>query len=610
MAYLPIENYGVIGDCHTVALVGLNGSIDWLCFPKFDAPSVFGRILDDQKGGFFQIAPTEDGLQAKQMYLPDTNILITRFFSSSGLAEITDFMPVEDDIHHTWNHRVLRRVEMIKGSLTFKMVCQPAFNYARNNHEVEQSENQVVFRSRDLALGLSSQTAMQVKDKAAISEFTLQSGECVTFMLHRVEEGGGHAEKSLDPEEADQIFQNTIDFWRTWLDQCTYKGRWRELVYRSALVLKLLTYAPTGAIVAAPTTGLPEAIGEGRNWDYRYTWIRDASFTCYALLSLGFEQEAGRFIAWVEARCRELDPKKGGLQIMYGIDGRHDLEEELLDNLSGYRDSRPVRIGNAAYKQVQLDIYGELMDSIYLYNKYAEPLSYDMWCYLAELMDWLCDNWQRPDNGLWEARSGKQSYVYSRFMIWVALDRSMRIAAKRGLPANIDKWRETRDEVYKEVMDNGWNEKLNAFVQYYGSDILDASSLLIPIVKFMGPTDPRMISTLDQILKDLTYGSLVYRYKLKQGAKDGLEGQEGTFSLCSFWLVDCLTKAGRLDEARLKLEKMFSYSTNLGLYAEEIGTSGEMLGNYPQAFTHLGLISAAINLDQALNNGKYNRNRQ
>lgn len=609
MAYLPIESYGVIGDCHTVALVGLNGSIDWLCFPKFDAPSVFGALLDDRKGGYFQIAPAKDGLQAKQMYLPDTNILITRFFSPDGLAEISDFMPVEDDTHHTWNHRLVRRVEMIKGSLPFKMVCQPAFNYARDDHQVEQIENQIVFRTKDLTLGLSSEIPMQIKEKAAESEFTLQAGDRVTFMLHRVEQGGG-AEKSLNLKEADDVFQDTVDFWRNWLAQCTYQGRWRELVYRSALVLKLLTFAPTGAIVAAATTSLPEAIGAGRNWDYRYTWIRDASFTCYALLSLGFEEEADRFIGWIEARCRELDPKKGGLQIMYGIDGRHELKEEILDHLAGYQNSRPVRIGNAAYKQVQLDIYGELMDSVYLHNKYSEPLSYDMWGYLAELMDWLCDHWQTPDDGLWEARSGKHIYSYSRFMVWVALDRSIRIATKRGLPANIDKWRQVRDEVYKEVMEKGWNEKLNAFVQYYGSDILDASSLLMPIVKFMGPTDPRMVSTLDHILKELTYGSLVYRYKLKQGARDGLEGQEGTFSLCSFWLVDCLTKAGRLDEARLKLEKMFSYANHIGLFAEEIGPSGEMLGNYPQAFTHLGLISAAINLDAALNKGKYNRNRQ
>jgi GH15 family glucan-1,4-alpha-glucosidase len=391
-----------------------------------------------------------------------------------------------------------------------------------------------------------------------------------------------------------------MKFWRNWISKCTYEGRWREMVHRSALVLKLLTFAPTGAIVAAPTTSLPENIGGERNWDYRYTWIRDASFTCYALLSLGFETEATRFMGWVEARCRELDPKAGGLQIMYGIDGRHTLTETTLDHLSGYLNSRPVRVGNAAYKQLQLDIYGELMDSVYLYSKYASPLSYDQWTYLRGLMDWLCQNWQLPDSGLWESRAGNQHYVYSRVMIWVALDRALRLARQRGLPADTDVWKNTRDAVYEEIIAKGWNEKRKSFVQYYGSDVLDASNLLMPLVKFLGPTDPLMLSTLDRIQEELAFDALVYRYDVAKGAKDGLRGGEGTFCLCSFWLVECLTRAGRLEEARLKLEKMFSYANHLGLYAEEIGTSGEMLGNYPQAFTHLSLITAAYNLNRAL----------
>lgn len=603
MGYLPIGNYGVIGDLHTVALVGLNGSIDWFCFPHFDSPSVFAALLDDKKGGHFQIAPTEQ-CTVKQMYLPDTNILVTRFFKAGGVAEITDFMPIDDDENDTWNHRLLRRVCVVHGDFQFKMDCQPAFDYARAEHRTELHDNGVVFHSEDLSLGLASETAIEIRDNAAHSEFNLSAGQSVNFMLHRIE-GGGPCGKYLYDNEIDAIFHETMDYWRNWISQCTYRGRWREVVYRSALVLKLLTYAPTGAIVAAPTTSLPEAIGAGRNWDYRYTWIRDASFTCYALMSLGFDNEAGRFMEWLEGRCKELDPTVGGLQIMYGIDGRHILEEQTLDHLSGYRNSGPVRIGNGAYNQLQLDIYGELMDSVYLYNKYAEPLSYDQWTYLRELMDWLCKNWQRPDDGLWEVRSGKQHFVYSRFMTWVALDRALRIATKRGLPANLTLWEQTRNEVYEEVIAKGWSEKRKSFVQYYGSDTLDASNLLMPLVKFLGPKDPRMLATLDRILDELTYDSLVYRYDVNKGATDGLTGQEGTFSLCSFWLVECLTRAGRLDEARLKLEKMFSYSNHLNLYAEEIGTSGEMLGNYPQAFTHLSLISAAFNLDRALNKGRY-----
>ena len=603
MGYLPIENYGVIGDLHTVALVGLNGSIDWLCFPHFDSPSVFAALLDDQKGGQFRIFPVDDqDFKVKQLYLPDTNVLVTRFLrASGGVAELIDFMPIEDDANHAWNHRVVRRLSAVRGSMRFRMVCQPAFNYGRDEHRAELTGDDVVFRTAALSLGLSSEVPLEIKDNGAYCEFGLEAGQTVSFVFHRVAQGAD-AEGAWTPPQVEETFQDTVDFWRHWLSKCTYRGRWREQIYRSALVLKLLTFAPTGAIVAAPTTSLPESIGAGRNWDYRYTWIRDASFTCYALLSLGFDTEAGRFMGWLEQRCKSLEPH-GGLQIMYTINGEPTPNEETLDHLSGYRNSRPVRVGNGAAKQLQLDIYGELMDSAYLYNKYVQPISYEQWKDLRNLMDWLCQNWQHADDGLWEVRSGRKQFVYSRVQTWVALDRAMRIAQKRGLPANITLWEQVRNEVYEEVMDQGWNEKRGCFVQYYGSDILDASALLLPLVKFVGPTDPKMLSTLDKILEELTYDTMVYRYDPQGGAEDGLSGQEGTFSLCSFWLVECLTRAGRLDEARLKLEKMFSYANHLGLYSEEIGPAGEMLGNYPQAFTHLSLISATINLDKALNSG-------
>jgi GH15 family glucan-1,4-alpha-glucosidase len=599
MGYLPIGEYGVIGDLHTVALVGTNGSIDWLCLPNFDAPSIFAAILDDHKGGFFKISPIGENITVKQMYLPDTNILITRFFSDDSLAEITDFMPIESETTHTWNHQVIRRVSVVHGDFHFKLLCQPAFDYARAKHQVDRVENGVVFHSKDLSLALMSETPLKLEGHNAISDFTLKAGQSATFRLQWVQPRA-KAIKALNEKEVEAVFQATIHFWRNWLAQCTYQGHWREVVYRSVLVLKLLTYAPTGAIIAAPTTSLPEAIGAERNWDYRYTWIRDASFSCYALLSLGFEMEAGRFMGWVEARCRELDPTKGGLQIMYGIDGRSELKEQTLDHLSGYQNSRPVRIGNAAATQLQFDIYGELMDAVFLYNKYGQVLSYHQWTYLRELMNWLCQHWQEPDDGLWEVRSGRQYFVYSRLMTWVALDRAIRIASQRGLPADNALWIKTRNQVYEEIIVKGWNKNLQAFVQYYDSNTLDACTLLMPTVKFLGPSDPLFTATLERILERLTFDSLVYRYDISKGATDGLTGREGTFSPCSFWLVESLTQVGKLNEARLKLEKMFSYANHLGLFAEEISTAGQMLGNYPQALTHLSLINAAVNLDKAL----------
>ncbi len=589
MPYLPIAQYGVIGDLHSAALIGSNGSIDWLCYPNFDSPSVFGALLDDNRGGRFQIHPVNDGVRTKQLYLPDTNILITRFLKADGIAEVTDFMPIDNDYDDTWQHRLIRQVRIVQGTWHFTMQCQPAFDYARAEHTTEQQESGVAFHSKDLSLGLVSQTTIEVQDNTATSEWTLETGQSTTFLLYRMK-NDEVCSAALNNGETDALFQKTARFWRRWVGQCTYHGRWREMVQRSALALKLLTFAPTGAIVAAPTMGLPEQIGGKLNWDYRYTWVRDASFTCYALLRLGFDTEARRFIGWLEERTRDLD-ESSGLQVMYTIDGRPAPEEQMLNHLSGYQDSGPILLGNNARSQLQLDIYGELLDAVYLANKYDEPISYDLWASMRRLLNWLCKNWEQPDEGVWEIRQKRQKYVHSRMMVWVALDRGLRVARQRGLPADTLLWEETRNKVYEEVIAKGWNTKRNAFVQSYGSNELDAANLLMPLVKFVGPNDPRMLSTLDQTLNELTYDSLVYRYK---------PNGEGSFSACSFWLVECLTRANRLEEARLKLEKMFSYANHLGLYAEEVGLSGELLGNYPQALTHLGLISATTNLAKQL----------
>ena len=611
--YLPIAEHGLVGDLHTVALVGTDGTIDWYCCPAFDAPSVFGSILDRDDGGFYALRPGTTDWTSRQLYFPDTNVLITRFFTPDGVGEIEDFMPIEsaDVAHH--RHRLVRRVVVVRGEMPFELEIQPRFDYGRARHDVDVQQHGVVFRSRALTLALEGSFAdgrsagdgsseeLERVAGGVRSRFVLGEGQSRTFVLERVADD--HTCRPHSERETADAFDATVAYWRRWLGGSRYRGRWRETVGRSALTLKLLTYAPTGAIVAAPTTSLPERIGGDRNWDYRYTWIRDAAFSLYALLRLGFTEEAAAFMDWLTARTRESQQAppgtSGPLQIMYGIDGRRELPEIELAHWSGYMDSAPVRIGNGAAGQRQLDIYGELIDSIYLYNKYGSPIFHETWEHVQRIVDWLCENWDQADEGIWETRGGEKHFTYSRLMTWVALERAIRMHRTRGLPGDIVRWIGQRDHVYHQIMQRGYSAKRGAFVQHYGSDVLDASLLLMPLVLFIAGKDPHWISTLDAIGDELVSDSLVYRYDV-EASPDGLRGHEGTFSMCSFWYVEALTRAGRLDEARLAFEKMLTYANHLGLYSEEIGPTGELLGNFPQAFTHIALISAAYNLDRAL----------
>ena len=597
--YAPIEDYGIIGDLHTVALVGKDGSIDFLCLPSFDSPSVFAALLDAERGGRFQIAPQLGEAARKQLYLPDTNVLLTRFLSSDGVAELSDFMPVEDGGQA---HTLVRRVKTVRGEIRFRMHCDPRFDYARATHSVERrSDREVIFIGRGgagkLTLRLCSSVAMQLADGAAVAEFTLGADESASFVLEVVM--ADEPSPGRQPDYESEAFKQTVNFWRRWVDRCTYRGRWRETVNRSALTLKLLTSRPHGSIVASPTFGLPENIGGVRNWDYRYTWIRDSSFALYGLMRLGYTGEAEAFMRWVMARVDELEPD-GSLQIMYGIDGRHALPEETLPHLEGYMGSRPVRIGNAAYSHLQLDIYGELMDAVYLYDKYGSPIPHDGWRNIVRSIDWVCAHWREKDEGIWEVRGGRQEFLYSRVMCWVAIDRAIRLAGKRSFPAPLARWHDVQDTIYRDIYERFWDPARRVFVQAAGSKALDAAALLMPLIRFVSPTDPRWLSTLRAIEQDLVSDSLVYRYRLGDGYTDGLTGQEGTFSMCSFWYVECLSRMGDLHKARFFFEKMLGYANHLGLYGEELGPQAQHLGNFPQAFTHLALISAAFDLDRRL----------
>jgi GH15 family glucan-1,4-alpha-glucosidase len=601
MGYKPIAEYGIVGDLRTAALINCDGSVDWLCLPRFDSASVFAAILDSQKGGSFMIAPSGENVRSVQIYRPETNILVTRFLTGGAVVELTDFMPVQASRSANESSWLVRRVHAISGTAKIRLRCTPAFNFARQSTtKIEMNRLGAVFHSPELSIHLAASVELKALESEIAADFTVPESQTVSFILSQVRDPSWQpatiSERSLDDLEL-----ATASYWQQWLAKCTYKGRWREIVHRSALMLQLLSYAPSGAIIAAPTCSLPEWIGGDRNWDYRYNWIRDAGYTIYALERIGLFDEAAYFMSWIEERIGEI-ASDGPLQTVYAVDGSRDLHEDMLP-LEGYCGSRPVRVGNAAFEQLQLDIYGALIDAVYLYNKYAQPITGALWRDVRRLVNWVCDNWQRDDQGIWELRGDPRPLVHSKVMCWVAIDRGLRLARKRSLPADEDKWLKNRNQIYEEVVNKGWNPQRQAFVQSYGGDALDASILMMPLVYFMTPDDPMMVSTVDAISRPVSEGGLycdgmVYRYA--GSTDDGLNSREGTFNVCTLWLIEALARMGRVQQAHWLFEKMLSRANRLGLYSEQMSLTGEQLGNFPQGLTHMGLISAAYNLNRRL----------
>ena len=585
--YLPIAEYGIIGNLHTTALVSVTGSIDFMCLPRFDSPTVFGRILDADKGGFFSFECLASDTRNKQLYLPGTNILITRFLSEDGIAELTDFMPIVDE---ELDFAVFRRLKGVYGKHRVRLDLRPRYGYGKRGCIAEKNPKGRGYLIRDPegeqpTMLLLTDVEMDIDDDGLSATIDLRQGDNIDFIL-TLNEG---VDFDLDWMHC---FTECRKYWTTWSRKCTYDGFWKEPVLRSVLALKLLTSARYGSTIAAATFGLPEKMGGSRNWDYRYTWIRDSAFTMYAFLRLGYREEAEGFMDWIREKCVDC------LQLMYAVDGQTELPESELDHLEGYRGSQPVRIGNAASKQKQMDIYGELIDTIYLYNQAGGSVTHDFWTSITALVDYVIEHWKDEDHGIWEVRSGKERFLHSAVCCWVAIDRAMKIAEDRSLPCPMGKWREVRDDIYKDIYYNFWNEELEAYVQYKGSDTVDAAALLMPLLRFVSSKEPRWLKTFKAIEEKLSADVLIFRYKQEHGATDGLDGDEGAFAICSFWYVECLARIGYVDKATVVFEKMLGYANHLGLMSEEIGLHGEQLGNFPQAFSHLSLISAAFQIDK------------
>ena len=591
----PIRDYAIIGNGQTTALVSREGSIDWCCWPRFDSPAVFCRLLDARRGGYFRIEPTRS-YEASRSYAGRTNVLTTTFRTADGQVRLTDFMPAAFDAGggQVFPHRILRRLEGVAGRVELEIEFRPTFDYARAGADLETHPRGAIARRGAEALSLVCPARLRPQSDALGGRLSIAESECVWLVLTHGPAEAADEGLHFSDADADGELERTADYWNRWSDACRYTGPDHDLVRRSALVLKLLIFEPTGALVAAPTTSLPEVIGGVRNWDYRYTWLRDSGLILDVLQQLGYHDESLRFIDWLEGLCLECG---GDLQIMYTVDGKSVPAEVLLDHLDGHRGSRPVRIGNDAARQTQHDAAGHVLDAVVLcLERMPRPVRPELWSLLHTLADRAAAGWREPDQGPWEVRGEPRHFLYSKLYCWVALDRALRLAERAGLSGNVDVWRRERQAVREAILAHGYHDEMGAFTQSFGSTALDASVLMMPLVGFLPASDPRIRSTVERLQEQLARECLVYRYTID----DGMPGREGSFVLCSFWLVSNLAQSGRVQEARKLFEHICGFANDLGLLAEEIDpASGELLGNFPQGFTHLGLIRAALHLAEA-----------
>lgn len=591
--YLPISNYGIIGDCRSAALVGVDGSIDWCCLPRFDSPSVFAALVGADEGDRWQIAPTEP-YRSWQRYAERTNVLSTIFETDTGKAELIDFMPVDTETvkDHARPHdrpRIVRVLNGLAGSIRFHQNAALRPDYARADNPLHLEGGALHGDSGPHHFHLSATRELT----GVGQDFTVAAGDSLGFGL-TVNDRGQCGQPVGRLDDVQRVLRRTRRYWWNWLTALDYYGPYQDHVTRSALTLKLMIYAPTGALVAAPTTSLPEQVGGGRNWDYRFAWLRDSSFSMFTLSRLGFHEEARDFMHWLTG-CALGEQ----VENFYTLDAEASPPEEELANLAGWRDSAPVRIGNGAADQLQLDVYGEVLDCAYLYASEGGEISPELWDALAHLADLAAERYQEPDASIWEVRGGNSQATYSKVMCWVALDRAIHLAADNSLPADLGRWQRVRDEIRSLIEQQASSETLGAFTQTLDGDTLDASALRLAQVKFLPPDSKRLRSTIDAVEQGLGQGPMLARYDTKASG-DGLTGGEGLFVMCGFWHVDALAYTGRLHEAERKFERLLSFSSPLGLFSEEVERdTGQLIGNYPQAFSHLALVAAAINIERA-----------